>query len=57
MKGLYWNGFIRPLARYLCLLCVIRDRVPKRTIGVRTGDLNDRCALARRAKQRAYRVV
>ena len=62
-KGLNWNG----ITRFPCsvsslneaLLRVIRDRVPKRTIVVRTGDkprFDNRCLLAHRAKQRAYIV-
>ena len=41
------------------LLLVIKDRVPKRTILATTGNkpwFDDRCVLAHRAKQRAYRV-
>ena len=41
------------------LLHVIRNRVPKWTIVVRTGYkpwLDDQCVLAHRVKQRAYRV-
>ena len=41
------------------LLCVIRNRVSKRTIAVRTGYkpwFNDLCVLAHLAKHRAYRV-
>ena len=62
MKCLNWNGIIR--FSYLtsspneALLRVIRDRVPKRTIVVRTGDkpwFDDQCVVAHRAKQRGYR--
>ena len=41
------------------LFRVIRDRVPKRTIVVRTRDkpwFDDRCPLTHCAKQRTYRV-
>ena len=41
------------------MLRVIRDRVPKRTIVVRTGDkpkCDNRCVLTHRAKPRAYTV-
>ena len=63
MKGLNWNGIIKspcPVSLFNdALLRVIRDRVPKRTIVVRTGGkpwFDDRYALAHCAKQRAYEV-
>ena len=63
VKGLNWTEIIR----YHCpvsslnetLLRVIRNRVLKQTIAVRMGDkpkFDNRCVLAHRAKQRAYRV-
>ena len=63
MKGLNWNEIIRSPCPLSSLneapLRGIRDRVPRWTIAVRTGDkplYDDRCVLAYRAKQRAYRV-
>ena len=63
VKGLNWNGIIRSLcpASLLseALLRVIRGRVPNLKKTIRTGDkpwFDDRCSLAHRAKQRAYRV-
>ena len=62
-KGLKWSGIIRSPYKTLSLsevlLRVIRDRVLKRTVGVKTGDkpwCDDRCVLAHRLKQRAYRL-
>ena len=63
MKGVNWNEIIM----FRCsvsspneaLLHVIRNRVPKRTLAVITGDkpwFDDRCVLAHRAEQRACRV-
>ena len=61
VKSLNWNEIIRfPFpALSEALLCAIRDRVPKRTVMVRTRDkpwFVDRYVFARRAKHRAYRV-
>ena len=63
VKGLDYHEIIRPCCPVSLLnevlLRVIRDRAPKRTIAVRMGDkpwLDDRCVLAHRAKQRAYRA-
>ena len=63
MKGFNWNELIRfpcPVSSLNeTLLRVIRDRLLKRTIVVRTGDkcwFDYPCVLAHRAKQRAYRV-
>ena len=56
VKGLNWNDVIRSFYPVLslneALLRVIRGRIPKRTIVVRTGGIiwfNDRCVLAHRA--------
>ena len=57
VKGLNWNRII--IIFNEALLRVMRDKVPKQTIVARTGDkpwFVDRCVLAHRAKQRAYRV-
>ena len=61
VKGPNWNGIIKsPCPRsslHEALLRVIRNRVHKRTIVVKTGDkpwFDDRCVLVHRAKQRAY---
>ena len=63
VNGLNWNEIIRspcPVSLLSeALLRVIRDRVPKRMIVVRTGDklrFDYRFILAHRAKQRACRV-
>ena len=63
VKGPNWNGIITShcsaSSLNKALLCVIRDRVPKQTFVVITGDKHcceDRCVLAHRAKQRACRV-
>ena len=63
MKGPNWKGIIRspcPVSSLNeTLLRVIRDRVFKLTIVVRTGDkpwFDDRYFSAHRAKQKAYRV-
>ena len=58
MKGLNWNEIIRspcPVSTLneAVLLCVIRNRVSKRTFVVRTGYrpwFDDRCVLVHRAK-------
>ena len=58
-----WNDIFRspcPLSSLSqALLCVIRDRVPKRTIVVRTDEepwFEDWCVSAYFAKQTAYRM-
>ena len=63
LKGLNWNHIIRspcPVSSLNeALMRVIRDRVPNRTIVVRTADktwFNDRCVLAYRARQSACTV-
>ena len=63
VKGLNWNRIIRSpcpvLSQNEALLHVIRERVPKWTIVVRTGGKpwsDDLYVLAHSAKQRAYRV-
>ena len=63
VKGLNWNRIIRfpcPVSSINeALMRVNRDRVPKQTIEARTGDnlwFDDRCVLAHRAKQKAYKV-
>ena len=62
-KGLNWNMFIRsscptsPL--FEALLSVIRDRISKLTVAVRTSDklwFDDLCVLTHRAQQKVYRV-
>ena len=63
MKGPNWNRIIRspcPASSLNeALLRVIKDRVSKWTIVVKTGDkpwFDDRCVLAHGTKPRAYRV-
>ena len=63
VKVLIWIGIISSNCSLSlineALLRVFMDRVPKRSIMVRTGDelwFDDRCVLAHRVKQRAYRV-
>ena len=62
VKGLNWNGIINPLPGIIATQGIVAwyyDRVPKRTIVVRTGDkpcFENRCVLAHRAMQRTYRV-
>ena len=63
VKGLNWKEIVSspcPVSSLTkTLMCITRDRVSKRTIGVRTGDkpwFDDRCVLAHRVKPRVYRV-
>ena len=56
VKGLDWNESIRSSCQVSSLN---EDRVPKRTIVVRTDDkpwFNDQCVLSHREQQRASRV-
>ena len=65
VHGCNWNGIVRfPCSESSLnesLLRAIKDRVPQAELYLpfRTGEkpwFDDRCALANRAKQRAYRV-
>ena len=63
VNGLNWNEILRspcPVSTLNeALLRVLRNRVPKQTVVVRTVDkpwFDDPCALAHRAKHSAYRV-